>query len=498
MNNGKSKEYSFSQINRFILLTFFFIINLVYVSKLLGINLYIDLSIYLYFSGFISFLLFLLKKAKKYTRIVFFNLSIFLISTTVLSRFIGLIVLPPLVKLPINRKFFNIDGLRMEHIKYGMIYLFSYITIYLIGMYIGTIGSNKFLIEERWQINQFKTPFFKTRGIIFIITGVILFSTTILLLHFGWEMGEKWEHGWIVRLIPTSLFYNLSTFLLIYYFVFLKRKERYLIICIILFFSFFSLLQGSRSGLYNLVILLLTISLVIKGDFRIERKNIFFIIALTAIFGPLIWVFGTAQRYNIPIVQAFSNESDLLFLAIKISGRLGSAVDDFILAINNFLDPYAIQQYLTLKNVIGSALNGFLPGTLIHIPINNLGNLWNTLFWEEPLGHRIHGEDWYIFAQFYFLFGTFFSFIAILLMGVIFSYISTLILSKKNFFYSFFCMQLSISFIFSVLSGSNFDAILMDLLYSFSYNIFLLLFVTFLSIALTPTKKNSNQRYGPL
>lgn len=312
--------------------------------------------------------------------------------------------------------------------------------------------------------------YFKSRKLIYFLAYFIQISLILLTIKMSWKMGAEWKYGWIVRLFPVTIFPYIFACFLVDYKTLLNRAEKGIII---IFFSLnflWGLLQGSRSGIYMLVLLFLIVFLTKYGDFKISLKS------LSILF--LLIIFIIIPSWFIAAhIRGTTYETEIIPFISAISQRLSGGTDNFILIINNlYYEQY--KDIINWVNIIKSSINAFVPGNLFNIPFESLGSFMKILIYGDE-SERIHGEGWTVLGQFYIMAGYIgmyvFTFLWVMLFIKLFKFFS----NTSSFLHRLIKIQLFNIFILNFFDGHNLDAIISEIMYVAFYYISFHLFLNF-------------------
>jgi len=408
---------------------------------------------------------------------------------SVLWRFVSIMVVPKTfggVMLLLNGG----NQLHLNEFNIAIVMMFSYIVFLMLGAYLGGKICYKF------SSNKIPSKRIRSHGLCYtykrpIILAAYLFgiAATVLTLLMGWKMGTHWSMGWIIRLLPASLFFNLVLFMYIYYKAELRKNDKILIIGLIVIYIVSTLAQGSRSALFQLIVLISVAVFFAYGNLRIGKRKIVTVGVFIVLFAPMVWVLGTTIRAGHMSLEQAISQTNILDVALHIVYRLGSDVDDFIITMSGWLDTQATNQYMTTINILAAAINGFVPGKVLHAPFESMGNLWLTLVWGEELGSRVNGHTWFLFSQLYLLYGYIGSLILTFLWGLLGSAMIKMLWDRHTFFTLWLAYQLCMVMFVSVVFGANMDSIIRTILYFATYNL-----VLFIVLLLLPRRIKSKRQ----
>ncbi|MBI4434416.1 hypothetical protein HY635_01165 [Candidatus Uhrbacteria bacterium] len=372
------------------------------------------------------------------------------------------------------------------------------VAIFLIGM--------KFAV--RWRDGMHTNPpahryasLLSTRRIIYVAAIAALALAQILGAVMGWRMGSavSWRWGWIVRLLPTSLFLVAMIILFFRHHAALTRGERTLTIGFLALFVVMSLAQGSRSGIVTFANLLIFGALIVYGNFYIPRRWVAWMAFGVVLLGPLFWGVGSMIRSSGIASGTFSfGWNDV----ILISRRFGIGFDDFIVVASGRWDHAIASQYVTMRNIVGVAVNGSLPGDILSVPWEgfSLANVWIWIAWGERIWRQLplHGEGWHTFSQFRMMWGLS---IAMALTGC-WAYVVARAFSwcqrRGTTFFLIVASSLLTEFTIEFFNGKNLDSMLNSILSLAAYFIVFALFIQFMdAIVRTAHSRNVHHAEAP-
>src|SRR3989339_157564 len=303
----------------------------------------------------------------------------------------------------------------------------------------------------------------KIRNVLYLIAYLSLILSISLGYLLDWRMGTKWEYGWLARLFPNSVYTTMMVLLWVFYEKCLPKKEKIIIFVYFLLNVLFALIQGSRGGIFGLLMVIFYILIVVKGNFRISRKIFILFIVINLILGPMLWILGNAIRYKSSLSNVYK-ESNLLETISSISYRLGVSTDDFLIEINNWGNKETIESLFTLKNIVKAGINATVPGEIFKdAPFENSGNLWLTIFFNEELGSRIQGTVWSGFGFIYTLFGKW-VILYVFLWFLVSSWLFRIIIARKTIFYYLIAVYLFVIFIKEFFINGNLDGFISGVL----------------------------------
>jgi len=252
---------------------------------------------------------------------------------------------------------------------------------------------------------------FKSRVLLnvnsFFNKKMIIFIFITLILNFIFSF---------FNILPVfSIFFNpqLCFSLLIFYSCIpFKDKSNSKYIYLFLFlFIFYTILFGSRSGLYYLVIYYLVCFLYINGDIYINKKYylLFFLVILSSLVAyPIATVFRIAndQNVNFDLSLFFTTDTDeaLSLLFAKIIQRL-SLLDYTYIIANNLYKQSFFDNYFTFENFIYSFINITFPYSISNTLVSNnlLANLTFDYNIEDIRGNWSSGNAFIVdFNHLYF------------------------------------------------------------------------------------------------
>ncbi|WP_164924815.1 hypothetical protein [Thermodesulfovibrio yellowstonii] len=283
-------------------------------------------------------------------------------------------------------------------------------------------------------------------------------------------MGQEWHYGWITRLLPVSIFPYIFACFLVDYRHLLNKAEKGIIIIFFLLNYLWGLLQGSRAGIYLLILLFLIAFLTKYGDFKISLKSL-------GIFFLLILFISIPSWFIAANIRGTTYETEIIPIISSISQRLSGGIDNFILIINNrYYEQYT--DIISWANIIKSSINAFVPGNLFNIPFESLGSFMKILIYGDE-SERIHGEGWTVSAQFYIMTDYFGMYIFTFLWAMLFVKLFKFFSNKNSFLNRLIKIQLFNIFILNFWDGHNLDAIISEIMYIAFYYIAFHLFLNF-------------------
>lgn len=297
------------------------------------------------------------------------------------------------------------------------------------------------------------------------ILYIIAYMSSAITLFLGsllnWKMGTKWEYGWLSRLFPVSLYANMLLLMWIFKGHLLHKKDKVIISFYYIFIFLWGVIQGSRGGLYSLFLSFITISIIVKGNFKLPKKATKYVLIFAILFGVILWSYGTAKR------SGDWKKIDYTVL-LDVSARLGEVTDNFVIEVNDWGNGNVIDSMLTLTNVFKAGMNGALPGTHFTAPFENSGNLWYTIFTGEAVGSRVQGTVWSGFGFFYVL-NRYSVAVVVFLWFFVVTLLYKFLLQSKSMFYMLTAVYVTYGFVIEFFFNGAIDNFISNFLMSFGY-----------------------------
>jgi len=245
---------------------------------------------------------------------------------------------------------------KYQFFEYGFFKIFLSVAMFsfLANYIFQNIKAKKYIIENlnrRINLNFI-------RWIFFFLIGNILFSTLQLFFY-----------------PQFYLFFNpqLHVHLFIYIYVVSdsKNKLKLYFISFVIIYVLYSVLSGSRSGLFNVLIYSLLVLLYVKGDFILSLKRYFYIfifLIVALLTFPIATIFRIVNdnygdlNFSFDLLfNSYSVDNNyFLFMATSIVERLSLLNYSFYLS-NNLYDPLFFKQYFTFNELFNSSINLTLP-----------------------------------------------------------------------------------------------------------------------------------------
>src|SRR3989339_84472 len=468
--NEDDKFINFSTILKASTLILWIMFSILFTfQKFIKVKIYADFKTFLVITLFSLFLyIFISSKNEHYENSLRLGIG-FILIIIFLQRIIFLTIYP----IDFEYNFYKIYTLK--EFNYG-IFAFS---ILLFASFIA-IKTVKFIPLKEPKIVYTLPSYTKIRYILYIIAYLSLIISINLGYFLNWKMGTKWEYGWLSKLFPNSLYTTMMVLLWVFYGQYLKIKDKILISIYLLLTIMFGLIQGSRSGIFGIVMTFFNVIVVVKGNFKISKNIFIILVIINLILGPSLWFVGNAIRYKKSISYIYKTSS-LLKITSAISYRVGSATDDFLIEVNNWGDKEIIKSLFTLENVIKAGINAAVPGEVFKdAPFESSGNLWLSIFMSEQLGSRVQGTVWSGFGFMYTLFGKW-VLLHVFLWFLLVSYILRIFIIRKTIFHNLIAVYIYNIFIIEYFMNGNLDAFVAGIV-SVTLLIFILYFIIIIGI----------------
>lgn len=228
--------------------------------------------------------------------------------------------------------------------------LFSFFANYIFSK----IKSKKNVIENLNRRMNLKL----IRWIYFFLIGNIIFSSLQLFFY-----------------PQFYLFFNPQLHVLLFIYIYIvsenKNKLKFYFISFVIIYIMYTILSGSRSGLFNVFIYSLLVLLYVKGDFILSLKRYFFIsifLLLAFITFPVATIFriindsSDVSNFSFDLLfNEFSVANNyFLFMASSIVERLSLLNYSFYLS-NDLYNPFFFNQYFTFNELFNSSINLIFP-----------------------------------------------------------------------------------------------------------------------------------------
>jgi hypothetical protein len=358
----------------------------------------------------------------------------------------------------------------------------------LFVFYLGIKSAALFPFKSKPATKPFLPDLTKVKTALYVVAYLSLLITLYLGQVMGWTMGTKWESGWIVRLFPNSLYSYMMALMWMWYGKALPKRDRIIIAGYFSLIVLSGLAEGSRSGMYTVLIVFLITGIVLHGNLKISKKLLKVMVILGITLGPVIWMLGTSIRRTGQWSFSLSF-TDITSALLPILMRIGASTSNFIMAINDWGNEKIANSLFTFSNLIKIGINGFVPGDLFDTLYHSTGRLWVLFMYNEPLGLRVHGETWSGFGFYYILCGYW-------VIPVVFLYalISTLILRfltyGKTLFSSLIAINFFLIFIYDFFIKGMLDNAITDTLLYGSY-ILIFYFILFVVVGATAREKTA-------
>lgn len=180
--------------------------------------------------------------------------------------------------------------------------------------------------------------------------------------------------GWIFQFLNYEIILALLALLIVTQARFFTRYQRRMVLVYYISFTLYRVLVGSRGGLYLVVLYWVLASIAAKGDLRVTRKAIGWLVFAAVLVVPFYY-FATSTRVlwspsadrsgsiSISDVLAAANGADLQLVdAVKeLSGRV-SALDSLALVVSH--KGRESDRYMNWTNVIHVIVNDSVPGEI--------------------------------------------------------------------------------------------------------------------------------------
>ena len=248
---------------------------------------------------------------------------------------------------------------KYEFFEYGFFQIFLSVAIFSVfANYIfAKIKSRKSVVEN---LNR-RMNLTLIRWLLFFVIGNILFSSLQLFFY-----------------PQFYLFFNPQLHVLLFIYVYVvsdsKNKLKLYFISFVIIYILYTVLSGSRSGLFNVLIYALLVLLYVKGDFILSLKNYFYILiglSVAFITYPIATIFrimndGTgASSFSFDVLfnsYAVANNF-VLFMVTSIVERLSLLNYSFYLS-NDLYNPVFFKQHFTFSELLYSSINLTLPSDI--------------------------------------------------------------------------------------------------------------------------------------
>lgn len=462
---------SFIQVTTIVRLTilFFIVVTgiLMLADSLLVINFHADIMTYILIIAFcIGLLLFTKKAGSEIEDRIRLCIGIMVI-LFFLQRIIVLVILPISFASIGRVGLYSIDEFNHALYMFGVLFLIYWIGIKA-GMKLPVSNIRSFVRIELTKI----------RTAIYSVAVVSLLMKIFLQLLLGWKMGSKWESGWIIRLFPTTLYSQVLMLMWIFYGKQLLLRDKVFIVFYFLISIFSALSQGSKGGIYSVFVIVLFMSILLKGEIYLSRKIIVYIIVAGLVASPILFSLGEQiRRHGRWRVEMNADKVGFTFLAI--SARLAASTDNFIKAINDWGNREAVKKVLTLRNQITSAVNTLVPGELFP-GAKSTGGAWVSYMYGQDMDERVHGEAWSGFGFYYALLGRGVA-VAVFIYAMLTTWILHFFLKKKLFVSYLLAVNIFFTMIYDFFFVGQLDGSVRGLLLNSSY---ILIFIIIASVVI--------------
>ena len=271
--------------------------------------------------------------------------------------------------------------------------------------------------------------------ILILITSIHIFCS----IYFGWKMGsESWKFGFISKMLPITFFFNLFIIMVISnwdsYYKYKFKKVIFIILIIVLN----SILLGSRSGFYFIILNFIFTFLLLNKNLNFPLIKLILLSPFVILFGLLFFLYATNLRSG----NIFSvNFQNLGLITLDALNRLSSSTDSFIAIVNDYngcLSNNELRDVSSINNLFMQFMNSLVPGKIFSI-----SEFYTpaTYFRTHVLGvvnDNYNGDVYSGFGWYYIKFGNFvFLIFAIYISFYLFI---ILILSKLRGLFFGFCL----------------------------------------------------------
>jgi len=370
---------------------------------------------------------------------------------------------------------------KYQFFEYGFFKIFLSVAIFsFFANYIfSKITTKKSLIENLNRSMNLNL----IRWIFFFLIGNILFSSLQLFFY-----------------PQFYLFFNPQLHLLLFIYIYMisdsKNKLKLYFISFVIIYIAYTIISGSRSGLFNVLIYSLLVLLYIKGDFILSLKKYFYILfflSLALLSFPIATIFriinDSSVTSNFSFDLLFNSylvvDNYFQFMFTSIVERLSLLNYSFYLS-NDLYNPNFFKEYFTFNELLSSSMNLTFPSDFF--PNSIPSNTYLRALVDDSSFFALK-QDWssynaYI-VDFNHLYNRNFSFIISIITISIYSFICKLFNRKSVIFHLIYVFLILNIFNFFVFFG--YDYMLKHIVHSI-FGILLLWMI--LSFSNLTSKKN--------
>lgn len=390
------------------------------------------------------------KYSTRFPLIILFN---FLIILFVLSRTFVLLLIP--------EAFWEYSNMNSEMMNSTLLFIFLGIMASTFGVKFGYSIKNRFSVDTRNFNGQdmfISASLVKLLGVIFFLIVVFQMLNYYIMGYSGATgSGERLSFFWRY---PARLFNPIIMIMVLFatYIVYSHKRPhkwaKYMIVFCAFFLVFFFLAQGSRSGLFEVVILYLVFNIAHKGNFKVRLSmGRLLLVLLSVPLSIITYIYASSLRVfqweygdislnsfieNYSVMINTMEEISLPDIVSTISYRLNSLRPIFCVMHGKNLGMYDISNMVNLKTTLLSSLDRMVPGKLFE---GIIPSEYAFGFMFRPggvianvTGDSINyvGYEWNAFGISYQIFGYWGGIVFIFLMSVLFGYLTNFLLRKHN------------------------------------------------------------------
>jgi hypothetical protein len=256
----------------------------------------------------------------------------------------------------------------------------------------------------------------------FVIALYLSFITAIYYYEYYIIGGQGFlvhegESKWYRIFLRGTPIIHLSFSLLLFNWETLRRRDKSLLISLLLFVGLLSILSGARSYIYVMSLLLIICYAIKYGNYKIENSWIG-IISLIGFLGVISYPIATAYRYasriyaskgETPTIENVFQTFDWLYststnlisnILVSILTRLSSIETGLIIMNDKIVNP--LGDLLSVSIIFKRILNDLWPGSPFPEAMKSQ-YLFDHIYFDKFIGFNAH--DWGLWEQYYLIFG---------------------------------------------------------------------------------------------
>ncbi len=404
---------------------------------------------YLTFTILLIYLILIIKRNKSpLLYAVLFYLNLFFI-----PRLIILVFIPGIVGKLDNdgSSLLVIEQLGIEKVLMYFSF-YSFITIFFINLFQNILNINI-------QFAKYKTSKYTSILSYFFIIGIcidviLMFFTKI----FNFNMiGEEMSNGFLIRLFSNPVLFLFLLSVIVLFSRSLSNSKKFIAYTYLFIHLLTTIIFGSRSGLFTLLVFIFIIIAVSKVEFKLSFKKRFYLFFVIIVLGSVSWVAGSYFRYGSFTV------GDNLAEITKIFRRIGGGAESFALVVGINHDFSPLIKFHSWSDSFLKGINLLIPGDIFSTVNFTAGQFYKEVIYQDFSG-KFHGDYWSGFGYLYAIYGFPISIIFLFLVVAFFQLAIKFISYSRNYFSFILIVDLIFIFCESFLIQGSSDSIFLNLI----------------------------------